>query len=226
MSKPTPLQTIDGKTLMSTPIEPLDFVVDTFMSQGLHIHGRSDGVEPTRAGTAGAGDTATGPAAHQDLLSPAGSGGASDGITGEFEFVADRVSEATVGDALRLSIQVPDGRAAEIGETFGANGRTGWEAEREIFLSSPVSEAVHSLGQSAPLVSDAGNHRGSLVGDVVQLGYTLERDQTSVPVIDSTTKYDRADSKLLRREKEKKIALGHKADDHEEEQTHTWQQTM
>ena len=65
------------------------------------------------------------------------------------------------------------------------------------------------------------------MGDVVQLGYTLERDQTAVPVIDSTTKYDRADSKLLRREKEKKIALGHKADDHEEEQqTHTWQQTM
>lgn len=190
------------------------------------IHGRADGVEPTLAGTAGAGDTATGPAAHRDPLSPAGSGGASDGITGEFEFVADRVSEATVGDALRLSIQIPDGRAAEIGETFGANGRTGWEAEREIFLSSPVSDSVHSLGQSAPLVSDAGNHRSSLVGDVVQLGYTLERDQTAVPVIDSTTKYDRADSKLLRREKEKKIALGHKADDHEEEQTHTWQQTM
>lgn len=94
------------------------------------------------------------------------------------------------------------------------------------FLSSPVSDSVHSLGQSAPLVSDAGNHRSSLVGDVLQLGYTLERDQTAVPVIDSTTKYDRADSKLLRREKEKKIALGHKADDHEEEQTHTWQQTM
>ena len=37
MSKPTPLQTIDGKTLMSAPIEPLDFVVDMFMSQGLHI---------------------------------------------------------------------------------------------------------------------------------------------------------------------------------------------
>ena len=164
-----------------------------------------------------------GPAAHRDPLSPAGSSGASDGITGEFEFVADRVSEATVGDALRLSIQIPDGRAAEIGET---NGRTGWEAERESFLSSPVSDAVHSLGKSAPLVSDAGNHRSSLVGDVVQLGYTLERDQTVVPVFDSTTKYDRADSKLLRREKEKKIALGHKADDHEEEQTHTWQQTM
>ena len=34
------------------------------------------------------------------------------------------------------------------------------------------------------------------------------------------------DSKTLRKEREKKIALGHKADDHEDEQTQTWQQTM
>ena len=33
-----------------------------------------------------------------------------------------------------------------------------------------------------------------------------------------------ADSKALRKEREKKIALGHKADDHEDEQS--WQQTM
>ena len=32
------------------------------------------------------------------------------------------------------------------------------------------------------------------------------------------------DRKTLRREREKKIALGHREDDHEEEQT--WQQTM
>ena len=32
------------------------------------------------------------------------------------------------------------------------------------------------------------------------------------------------DSKTLRKEREKKIALGHKADDHEDEQN--WQQTM
>ena len=34
------------------------------------------------------------------------------------------------------------------------------------------------------------------------------------------------DSKTLRKEREKKIALGHKADDHEDEQTQTQQQTM
>ena len=34
------------------------------------------------------------------------------------------------------------------------------------------------------------------------------------------------DSKALRKEKQKKIALGHKADDHEDEQTQTLQQTM
>ena len=44
--------------------------------------------------------------------------------------------------------------------------------------------------------------------------------------MDATTQYYHADSKTLRKEREKKIALGHKADDHEDEQTYTWQQTM
>ena len=41
---------------------------------------------------------------------------------------------------------------------------------------------------------------------------------------DSTTTPHRSDRKTLRKEQEKKIALGHKEDDHEEEQA--WQQTM
>ena len=41
---------------------------------------------------------------------------------------------------------------------------------------------------------------------------------------DSTTTPHRSDRKTLRREQEKKIALGHKEDDYEDEQT--WQQTM
>ena len=45
-------------------------------------------------------------------------------------------------------------------------------------------------------------------------------------MMDSTTMHHHTDSKTLRKEKEKKIALGHKADDHEDEQTQTWQQTM
>ena len=31
------LQTISGETLMSKPLQPMNFVVDTLLSQGLHI---------------------------------------------------------------------------------------------------------------------------------------------------------------------------------------------
>jgi RecA-family ATPase len=31
------LKTIDGATLMSQPLKPLNFIVDTLLSQGLHI---------------------------------------------------------------------------------------------------------------------------------------------------------------------------------------------
>ena len=40
---------------------------------------------------------------------------------------------------------------------------------------------------------------------------------------DASTRPQRGDRKQLRREQEKKIALGHKEDDHEEQQ---WQQQM
>ena len=43
--------------------------------------------------------------------------------------------------------------------------------------------------------------------------------------MDSTTMHYYTDSKMLRREKEKKIAQGHAEDDHEEEQN-TMEQTM
>ncbi len=41
---------------------------------------------------------------------------------------------------------------------------------------------------------------------------------------DSTTTHQHGDRKALRREREKKIALGYKADDHEEEQI--WEQKL
>ena len=65
---------------------------------------------------------------------------------------------------------------------------------------------------------------GSVASAVVGLGYRLEQSQPDAPVMDSTTMRHRSDHKTLRREQEKKIALGHKEDDHEEEQT--WQQSM
>ncbi len=59
---------------------------------------------------------------------------------------------------------------------------------------------------------------------MVRLGRTLERSDNPVPISDATTAHKHADSKTLCREREKKIALGHKEDDHED--TQTWQQTM
>ena len=41
---------------------------------------------------------------------------------------------------------------------------------------------------------------------------------------DATTMHQHADRKLRQKERQKKIALGHKPDDHEEEPN--WQQTM
>ena len=41
---------------------------------------------------------------------------------------------------------------------------------------------------------------------------------------DATTTHQHTDKKTLRKEREKKIALGHKVDDHEEEQI--WEQKM
>ena len=66
----------------------------------------------------------------------------------------------------------------------------------------------------------------SVASALVQVGRRLEQSQSAEPVMDATTQHHHTDSKALRKEREKKIALGHKADDHEDEQTYTWQQTM
>ena len=122
-----------------------------------------------------------------------------------------------------------DGRAAESGEASGADERTGWEAEREAFFSAQhqaaqTESAGHSMDQSAVGTGGPGADWAGAVGGVVQLGHALERGQGPAPVMDATTTHHHTDSKALRKERQKKIALGHKEDDHEEEPT--WQQTM
>ena len=57
-----------------------------------------------------------------------------------------------------------------------------------------------------------------------QAGKAVERSPGVDPVRDATTMHQHGDRKALRKEKAKKIALGHKEDDYEEEQN--WQQTM
>ena len=117
-----------------------------------------------------------------------------------------------------------DGRAAESGEASGADERTGWETEREAFFS-----ARHQATQTAAATPGWSHMGGSADGDggvasaLVGLGHRLEQLQPAEPVIPARHYTDR---KALQKEREKKIALGHKADDHEDEVSYDWQQTM
>ena len=90
---------------------------------------------------------------------------------------------------------------------------TGWEKERETCLALALAPAGHSSGLGLA-VSPSDSY--SLVGDLLQLGHDLERAGDGGPVKDSTTMPVHHESKQRRQEREKKIALGHRPDDHED----------
>lgn len=111
---------------------------------------------------------------------------------------------------------------AERGAASG-DGRTGWEGERtEAFAEAQTAQTV----SAAPGWTDgcgAGTNPSDIASDLVLLGKRLEQSDPSY-ISASTTKHAITDRKTLAKERRKKIALGQKEDDHEEEQT--WQQTM
>lgn len=99
-------------------------------------------------------------------------------------------------------------------------GRTGWETEREVFFTSKTALA----GASVPsVVAGAPADLSGIVGDVVQLGYNMERLQPAAPM---TPLHGHGERKQLAKERQKKIAQGHAEDDHEDEQNKKYQQTM
>ena len=105
-----------------------------------------------------------------------------------------------------------------------AAAATGWEEERDFCFSAQSGYCDVSADMAGPdFAGDYGGY-GGLAGDLVRLGRSLERDQAADPIRDATTMHQHTDRKALRRERQMKIALGHKEDDHEEEPT--WQQTM
>lgn len=88
--------------------------------------------------------------------------------------------------------------------------RTGWEEEREaLLLSMAESQSPSSVSGLAFSAHDFGR----VVGAVAQLGHAVERTQSPAYV---TRPY--SERKALRREREMKIAMGHRPDDHEEGQ--------
>ena len=105
-----------------------------------------------------------------------------------------------------------------------AAAATGWEEERDFYFASQSGDSDVCAAVAGPdRAGDYGGH-GGLAGDLVRLGRSLERDQAADPIRDATTMHQHTDRKAIRRERQIKIALGHKEDDHEEEPT--WQQTM
>lgn len=185
------------------------------------IYGRTHGEEPSRAYTAKHSVQCGDPVPN---AGGTGQAGASAALSGEEQLQSGRVSEAADRDARMAAHPDAGGRADESGGGAAMGSGSGWEPEREIFLSAETQTAQTTSAAPVPSVSADPRSAGGLVGDVVQLGRTLERDQYAEHVTDSTTAHHHADSKTLRKERQKKIALGHKEDDHEEEQT--WQQTM
>ncbi len=102
---------------------------------------------------------------------------------------------------------------------------TGWEEERAAFLNSQDHASPHTAASPGRVrVVLSADSAASLGSALVELGKTLERSGDDTPVRDSTTMPGHADRKTLAREREKKIAMGHKPDDHEDQPT--WQQTM
>ena len=149
--------------------------------------------------------------------------GANDEIYG-CTVVPYRSADRSVGEHqqtdVAASLTGAAGRSAEGSAASGADDRTGWEAEREVLFSAQTAAATPAAPEySGDYFTAAGG--GSPASALVGLGRRLEQLQPAESVMPA---HHHTDSKALRKEREKKIALGHKADDHEDEQN--WQQTM
>ena len=110
------------------------------------------------------------------------------------------------------------GRGAGAGCGPNAGGvETGWEEERTFYLATQSPDRAVGLDLAGP--DPAGDHgwHGSLADDLVRLGRALEGGRDTVPVRDATTMHQHTDRKLRQKERQKKIAMGHKPDDHEDE---------
>ena len=139
-----------------------------------------------------------------------------------------RGTDGPVSGDLRQDGEVPhpgaDGDTDAGGGPDTGHAETGWEAERAFCFAAQPPDGIVGANLAGPdFAGDDGGY-GGLTGDLVRLGRALERGTDAGPVTDATTTHQHTDRKLLQKERQKKIALGHKEDDHAEEPT--WQQTM
>ena len=113
---------------------------------------------------------------------------------------------------------------------------TGWEPERKVFFRLQRADREYQNGaeysdernESAAFQYDAGgeeenlplrvdlNYGGDLVHGAVRLGRAVEQMTDDAPTRDGTTMPLHIDSKRRKKLRQKKTALGHAEDDHEE----------
>ena len=114
--------------------------------------------------------------------------------------------------------------------------RTGWESEREVFFRLQRTDREYQNGteysdernESAAFQYGTGSEEenssvrmdlsygGDLVRDAVRLGRAVEQMTDDAPQHDGTTTSLHIDSKRRKKLKQKKTALGHAEDDHED----------
>ena len=113
---------------------------------------------------------------------------------------------------------------------------TGWEPEREVFFRlqradrqyaeiydndfDRYEEPTYGYGsgceeENSPVYMDL-DYSGDLVRDAVRLGRAVEQMTDDAPAHDGTTTPPHIDSKRRKKLRQKKTALGHAEDDHEE----------
>ena len=158
----------------------------------------------------------TGAASYRNRLAGgAGSIGGHGSAPGRTEFDVGSI----VWSALSRPNQGTEHRASPGDESDPQAAGTGWGKERAALFTAQIPTAAARMD-----MADSSGGPAGVVGAVVQLGRALERAGNTVPMRDATTTHAHGDRKTLRVEREKKIAHGHKEDDHADEPT--WQQTM
>lgn len=167
--------------------------------------------------------------AFSDRLSYSGAVGAGDAVSGR-SVSFERDPETAAGsperygesDALRAeNAGNTDGTAGEINSGADRYAPTGWEEEREAAFASAQDPAAGAATAYAGMAL-GDTDPGGVVHSLLQLGHRLEQLDSAAP--GPAPVMGRGDRKAIVRECEKKIAQGHKADDHED--CPTWQQTM
>ena len=184
------------------------------------VHGGTETVEPTQNHAAAVGTHASG------VSAPAGvgrTGGPDEPPGGRCFGTGGPVTGVDPSGGAAPHPGPAGGAGAGCGPNTG-NPATGWEEERSALLSAQSAPALHPLEQSADGTDGPAPGWGRVVGGLVQFGKALECGPGADPVKDATTTHQHTDKKTLRKEREKKIAMGHKEDDREEEPT--WEQTM